>query len=295
MVTSQALSWLIKHCEVPEAVDIALQAIAGANARLPRKPLKDCGASVALSQHIASGNLPKGQRVNEQYMLLYLWALSYLGANNSPGNTGEIEVMIWDLQAENKRSVSALITDGKFTPEDHNIAALRIDSMAPPQCLSLLKSSDQDGKDVFDPIVPLLQQHADKTRTLHPASRLALINAVTMLCACVPSSTVPDNFAGLSIQIFYNDPQYWGNDLDLGFRLIAIALLQRPPSDSDYLGMYSDVTLLHAPHVFQMLLAHQLTDRRTLEQLIWFGVLEILSTPAQYNIDISQEIGYQKL
>ncbi|CAE6484695.1 unnamed protein product [Rhizoctonia solani] len=151
IVTSQALSWLIKHCEVPEAVDIALQAIAGANARLPRKPLMDCGAHVALSRRIASGGPSKSQRLNDKCMLLYLRALSYLGTNNSSESTGEIEAMVWDLQAENERNVSALIADGKFTPDDHNIAALRIDTMAPSQCLSLLKGNNQDGERYIRP------------------------------------------------------------------------------------------------------------------------------------------------
>ncbi|KAF8688026.1 hypothetical protein RHS03_09835, partial [Rhizoctonia solani] len=254
---------------VPEAVDIALQAIAGANARLPRKPLMDCGAHVALSRRIASGGP----------------TLSYLGTNNSSESTGEIEAMVWDLQAENERNVSALIADGKFTPDDHNIAALRIDTMAPSQCLSLLKGNNQDGKDIFDPIVLLLRQHANQSHTLHPASRLALVNAATTLCACIPSSMVPDILAGLSMQIFYND---CGDEMSLGFCLIAIALLQGRPSGSHYPGVYSNVALLPAPRIFQMLLVHQSADREALKRFTWFGILEILSTPAQYNINISE-------
>ncbi|KAG8790214.1 hypothetical protein FRC12_012504 [Ceratobasidium sp. 428] len=44
LVTSQMLAWLISNCENSRSVDIALQAIAGADNDLPGEPLEACGA-----------------------------------------------------------------------------------------------------------------------------------------------------------------------------------------------------------------------------------------------------------
>ncbi|KAG8738575.1 hypothetical protein FRC12_016710 [Ceratobasidium sp. 428] len=44
LVTSQMLAWLIANCENSRSVDIALQAISGADDDLPGEPLVECGA-----------------------------------------------------------------------------------------------------------------------------------------------------------------------------------------------------------------------------------------------------------
>ncbi|KAG8742067.1 hypothetical protein FRC10_002050 [Ceratobasidium sp. 414] len=49
-LTSRALSWLLANSQDTRSVDTALQAIAGADYRLPTKPLLDCGAHTLLSQ-----------------------------------------------------------------------------------------------------------------------------------------------------------------------------------------------------------------------------------------------------
>ncbi|KAG8704203.1 hypothetical protein FRC09_003700 [Ceratobasidium sp. 395] len=78
LVTSQMLAWLIANCENSRSVDIALQAVAGADDSLPGKPLAECGAlklvlirleactkpdsisSAALQYYRASGVLASG-------------------------------------------------------------------------------------------------------------------------------------------------------------------------------------------------------------------------------------------
>jgi hypothetical protein len=54
LVTSQILSWLITHCEDSRSVDTALQAIAGADHRLPQQPLVECGAGALSLQQLSS-------------------------------------------------------------------------------------------------------------------------------------------------------------------------------------------------------------------------------------------------
>ncbi|KAG8714572.1 hypothetical protein FRC09_017477 [Ceratobasidium sp. 395] len=53
-LTSRALAWLIVNYEDIKSADVALQAIAGANAKLPMLPLHRCGAHVLLFERVES-------------------------------------------------------------------------------------------------------------------------------------------------------------------------------------------------------------------------------------------------
>lgn len=53
-LTARTLGWLVTHSQDMRSVDIALQAIAGANNRLPVKPLIECGAHNLVSQRFRS-------------------------------------------------------------------------------------------------------------------------------------------------------------------------------------------------------------------------------------------------
>ncbi|KAH7329765.1 hypothetical protein B0J17DRAFT_679575 [Rhizoctonia solani] len=297
VITSRALGWIIKYCEVPQAIDIALQAIAGANERLPREPLEECRASSALSQHLASSNLYKGEKTNEQRISLYLRALSFLGSDDLLQSTGDIEVVLWDMQAENEMKVSALLTDGGFTPDDHNLAALRIDNMAASQVLSLLKDNNHDGMVVLNSILLLLRQHTNGSRRLHPAARLALLNAAILLGSCMPNHLVPTELAGLCIEIFtYNHIFYsLTDDFHLEQRLVVIVLLQGRPISSDHSVSGRSSISLHAIRIFQGFLTLQSSSRETLEHFVWFGVLEILSNRSQYRIGPSSDNEHSRL
>ncbi|KAG8789306.1 hypothetical protein FRC12_013660 [Ceratobasidium sp. 428] len=52
--TSRALAWLIVNYEDPRSADIALQAIAGANSKLPYEPLGSCRAGPLIDQKLRS-------------------------------------------------------------------------------------------------------------------------------------------------------------------------------------------------------------------------------------------------
>ncbi|KAG8687456.1 hypothetical protein FRC11_007197, partial [Ceratobasidium sp. 423] len=275
-------------------IALPLQAIAGANGRLPHQPLEECGASLAILQLLASSSLYKGsrQKANEKRISLYVRALSFLGSQGNSTNTGDLEVMLWDLQAENEKTVSALIADGKFTPEDHNLAALRIGSIAPSQCLQLLKDSNQDSHAFLNLIIPLLEKHADQTQELHPAARLSLVNATILLWACMTSNEVPVAFPGLLMQILYNDVVFWGGDLDLGVRLITCSLLQGQPKYS--VPGPSNPMTLHAQKAFQVFLARQSANKDEQRRFISFGTLEILSNASQYNINLHENGAYRR-
>ncbi|KAG9121638.1 hypothetical protein FRC07_002335 [Ceratobasidium sp. 392] len=51
-LTSRALAWLIVNYEDTKSADIALQAIAGANHKLPLEPLSECGAHSLIQQRL---------------------------------------------------------------------------------------------------------------------------------------------------------------------------------------------------------------------------------------------------
>ncbi|KAF8602291.1 hypothetical protein BDV93DRAFT_607514 [Ceratobasidium sp. AG-I] len=51
-LTTRTLRWLISNCENPEAIDVALQSIAGANHFLPIAPLLGCNAVALIVQRI---------------------------------------------------------------------------------------------------------------------------------------------------------------------------------------------------------------------------------------------------
>ncbi|CAE6503904.1 unnamed protein product [Rhizoctonia solani] len=115
-IISEALSWLITNCETPGSLEIALQAIAGANPRIPREPLEDCEASMKILQRLISGSIRNEN--SSAHLSLYARAYEFLRAPTHQGTKalrtevrGELEVMIWDLQSKNERSVTRLITE----------------------------------------------------------------------------------------------------------------------------------------------------------------------------------------
>ncbi|KAG8737274.1 hypothetical protein FRC11_002134, partial [Ceratobasidium sp. 423] len=106
-IISEALGWLIENCETPSSVEIALQAIAGASPRIPRKPLEDCQASMKILQHLVSSTSHSG--TTPEHLSLYARAYEFLGTTaqrdtNALGAEvkGEFEVMIWELQSKNE-------------------------------------------------------------------------------------------------------------------------------------------------------------------------------------------------
>lgn len=53
-LTSSMINWMIAHCEDSRSVDMALQALAGAEPCLPRQPLWECGAIQLVSQRLGA-------------------------------------------------------------------------------------------------------------------------------------------------------------------------------------------------------------------------------------------------
>lgn len=105
-ITSQALGWLVSHCEDPKSTDIALQALAGAEYPLPRAPLVKCNAIELVWQRLESCfyNDPTNhvRPVLKNQSLLapavrYTRALTYLMATHSEGGPN------WDTWVSNEK------------------------------------------------------------------------------------------------------------------------------------------------------------------------------------------------
>ncbi|CAE6449581.1 unnamed protein product, partial [Rhizoctonia solani] len=103
LTTSQALSWLVQHCETPSSVSIALQAIAGASQDIPKEPLALCQATLHILRRLASSSHENGVASNT---LLYIRAIDFLRSHTSKGLNGiekETEAMVLTLKSTNER------------------------------------------------------------------------------------------------------------------------------------------------------------------------------------------------
>ncbi|CEL53749.1 hypothetical protein RSOLAG1IB_11486 [Rhizoctonia solani AG-1 IB] len=103
---SRSLSWLIQHCETPSSVAIALQAVAGANRKVPVGPLKECKSSEEILKRLVSS--PSGQKAAQE-ATLYARALRFLVSRSLPnpqrdesggGGKEDAAVMIWELKLQ---------------------------------------------------------------------------------------------------------------------------------------------------------------------------------------------------
>ncbi|EUC56418.1 transmembrane protein, putative [Rhizoctonia solani AG-3 Rhs1AP] len=290
-VTSNALYWLIRNCEVPSSVDIALQAIAGANQDLPRQPLEACKAALLISRRLVSGRPYKESATDRQRIDLYVSALSFLGSHsvsisqdvapNSSAN--EVEVMIWDLQSENENEAASLITDGNFMPADHNLLALRIGSTAASQGLRRLSGRSDE---TMPEIIQLLRQHLDGIHELHSAALVSLINAAILLSICSPHDSDTILLASLCMQLFDKNMYWLYIEPKYGITLTMCALLQNKHADRESLvGQASTRWTRSALHI---LLETQTPRKDVPENLAWFAATEVLSNPEAYGIEFSQ-------
>ncbi|CAE6384385.1 unnamed protein product [Rhizoctonia solani] len=291
-VTSNALYWIIRNCEVPSSVDIALQAIAGANRELPRQPLGACKAALLISRRLVSGRLYKESAKDRQRISLYVRALSFLGSDSvskqldpSEPKTDGAEVMIWDLQSTNENEAASLIIDGNFMPGDHNLLALRIGSTAASQGLRRLARGEQND-DTIVKIIQLFQQHLAGAYELHSAALVSLANAAILLSICSPCSTDNIPLASLCMQLFDRN-RYWLNiEPKYGITLAMCALLQNADADRRRQGGRVNARWINS--ALHTLLETQTPKKEGPGKLAWFATAEVLSNPEAYGINFLQ-------
>ncbi|CAE6452496.1 unnamed protein product [Rhizoctonia solani] len=290
IVASRAIGWMVTNCEVPRSVDIALQAIAGANKQLPREPLEECNAALAISRRLGSGDLYT--KAGTKLVSHYIRALFVLGSNPEPtgdSHKDELEIMIRDLQAGTKNQVMNLITDGQFVPNPQNLEALRIGSNTPHQCLMLIESPQQAGPLPLLQVVRLLHDHLNDSKPLHPAALLSLINAIAMLASCAPSNGT-SNPALIIIRLIHSvlstPPSTKSTLFEMSGILAACALSQgrsiAPPELVQLNRLARTEQSLRA-------LADYMQGKTSSEIVFWSGVLELSSHPDAYGLDATSE------
>ncbi|CCO34109.1 hypothetical protein BN14_08201 [Rhizoctonia solani AG-1 IB] len=119
-----SLHWLIKHCETPSSVAVALQAIAGATRKIPKDPLEECKSSKKILKRLVSS--PSGPKAAQEASL-YARALRFLVSGtssdlqqneSSSGEKQDVAVMIWDLKLKNENHY-------KLDPESPEVASVK--------------------------------------------------------------------------------------------------------------------------------------------------------------------------
>ncbi|CAE6454882.1 unnamed protein product [Rhizoctonia solani] len=302
LVTSQALSWMVKYCEVPNSIDITLQAIAGATRGLPLQPLEECHAALKISQRLVSSNLYSDTEEHQRHMKLYLRALAVLTpaqpqqeliirTNSVTAYLEHLKALIWELQSQNDNSVASLMVDTQFITNDHNISALRIGSIAASQCLVVMDRSYTDENTTIKPFLQLFQQQFElvQVNQTHPASMMALLNTGSMLSVLSASSNDSTVLPSELIQTFSSQLLSVINDRAAGPNnefeaqipgaLVAYCLLQNRHIMPEHTNLGDVLSVLI--HLRSLVWSD-------LQEFIAFGLLEIVSDPEYYIVDPGQ-------
>ncbi|CAE6510329.1 unnamed protein product [Rhizoctonia solani] len=208
-ITSLALRWLIQHCETPNSVAIALQAIAGASHRIPRQPLILCQATLQILRRLVASSPDIGVTSDT-----YVRALKVLGShpllgpgNKESGHTDDIEVLIWDLKSAHEKQIVDLIQDMEFIPTEDNLTALSIGNAAASHGLRLLKGGGKNAAKTMTRIHVLLKKHMGSgvdSKHLHPAAFQSIINAAVLMASCSTNSPLSSALVELCMKYCNN-------------------------------------------------------------------------------------------
>ncbi|CAE6506280.1 unnamed protein product [Rhizoctonia solani] len=289
IITSRALRWLIETCEDPRSVDIALQAIAGAEETLPLEPLKECSAPLMLSRRLTAGSAHTKTSEFKQVFQLYARALSCLqpaaatAAEAKPRTCDpeELWIKVRKLQNSTERELDAHLTNQELDLTEDNLLALQIGTSALSHCLQALDITPQiRSYELINSAVEFLEE--TDPDVLHGAARLSFITGTQMLISCSLIHCDPPKAARFVLRLMEADlsPKY------LGVFLTLFAL-----SRNDYLGWIVPAPLdvvaratraIDAVNYYTPCLDK--IDDETADTLIDFGLLELLSGASSYNL-----------
>ncbi|CAE7143876.1 unnamed protein product [Rhizoctonia solani] len=189
-VASLALRWLIQNCENASSVDAALQAIAGASAKIPKEPLESCRAVIHIVRRLAADpDSEEAERSNQLYTraLTILGSKGEKGAKGSQVNLSSAEVTLRNFHPEHERQIDDLITSTDFSPTPDNLEALTLGSNAASLSFRLLKGEDTDATDIFAKLTAFLLDHIGSTvKQLNSATLRSLTNTTVLLTSCSP-------------------------------------------------------------------------------------------------------------
>ncbi|CEL63373.1 hypothetical protein RSOLAG1IB_10709 [Rhizoctonia solani AG-1 IB] len=294
---SYSLYWLIKHCETPSSVAVALQAIAGATRKIPKDPLEECKSSNEILKRLVSS--PSGPKAAQEASL-YARALRFLVSStssdlqqneSSSGEKQDVAVMIWDLKLKNEKELVNLISDGRFVATEQNMEALRIGASAASYALRMLQGDDQDARATMDRIITLIFD----SQELHPAAFRSLINGAKLLGSCSSISwSWVDSFRQRSDPCHSADPDD-GPEHNAGVMLKELLATLREAvmaqysfrkthnSESRSATELSAYTYLH--QALGPLTPESQSERDIQIKLSWVRCYEMVSNPTHYMLD----------
>ncbi|KAG8688775.1 hypothetical protein FRC11_004790 [Ceratobasidium sp. 423] len=296
LTTSLALGWLLQYCETASAVDIALQAIAGASRRIPKEPLLSNHATEQIMRRIVTHN-------DKSMHDLYTRSLGFLGFKSGANTMGEkdrtigdVEVMVWDLKSKNEREVADLINDGSFIPSDDNLEAIKIGNSVASQSLPFLMGQAKDTTASLDSIINLLSRHCDsKDNQLHPAAVQSLANAAALYTSLSTSPERPSNLAILCMKycerLIREQPDDGSpgstHSIETAAVFILCVLLHRRSSRGDPLHTTSPTSQLRTRvlHAIRILVDSNTEGARFQKYIFWIGCSEILSNRSEYGLN----------
>ncbi|KAJ1302240.1 hypothetical protein OPQ81_001061 [Rhizoctonia solani] len=287
-ITSRALRWLIETCEDPRSVDLALQAIAGADETLPLDPLKACNAPLMISRRLTAGSVHTKTSDFKHVFQLYARALSCFqpSANTTDAkprscDPEELWIKVRKLQNSTERELDVHLTNQELSPTEDNLLALQIGTSALSSSLQALDISPQNQNyELIHSAVEFLEK--TDPNELHNAARLSFITGTQMLITCSLIHCEPPLAARYILRLMEADlsPKY------LGVFLALFAL-----SRNDHLGWIVpgpldsvaratraiDAVAFYTPIIDQI-------DDETADTLIDFGLIELLSGSSTYNL-----------
>ncbi|CAE6499925.1 unnamed protein product [Rhizoctonia solani] len=292
MITSRALRWLIETCEDPRSVDIALQAIAGADETLPLDPLKECDAPLMISRRLTAGSAHTKTSQFKHVFQLYARALSCF--QPSGGNEADLKprtcdpeelwIKVRKLQNSTERQLDVHLTNQELSPTEDNLLALQIGSSALSHCLQTLDAGPQnESYELINSAVEFLER-TDPIE-LHDAARLSFITGTQMLISFSIIYCEPPLAARFVLRLMEADlsPKYLGVFLTL-FALSRndfLGWIYPAPLDSVARATRAiDAVTFYTPILDQM-------DDETADTLIDFGLLELLAGSSSYNLSDS--------
>ncbi|KAJ1304272.1 hypothetical protein OPQ81_005432 [Rhizoctonia solani] len=182
-LTSRALGWLMTNSQDMRSIDIALQSIAGADRRLPKDPLLDCGAHHLVVQRFRNCFLSHPQSgfsyLSNPSLLdvasLYGRALEFFMSD--PNYVSRVESVLRKGPGGSfaiRRGYQCLQHD--YSRSRPNIAAFGLVGVSTWWEMRLHTGQPSPG--VLPEALSILRHHADGQAILHPRALVALIDTV---------------------------------------------------------------------------------------------------------------------
>lgn len=303
-VTSRALSWLITHSQDARSVDLALQAVAGADARMPVKPLVQSNVVPRLagrfmgcfSVHPKTGLTCLSDVGLAETASLYGRALTFVLSYAPDQAAVASELKIATGTAEDKRPLSIdagyrFLKDMEPTRQNTNITAFGAANMSmwrefwarigwPWPDSPLRAASD------------VLRQHTEGKIALHPSTLVALVHTTAVEAARWLDPRYPGSRGSVAMVLVDLLGQSSQHSSDPVRPAIAMALASFALALQDYPGGISkpsaESRMRRAQDVIRMYETSLDEDDR--DELLVFGLLDLLINFRSYNFGSKQII-----